>query len=169
MLLDYAGIKVDKMLLAEQIKKVPFEENGLRGNPNDGFVGNMYTFDQQGFGVYHGPIYQLANEYMPGKIIDITGAEFTEILTYLEHSKPVWVIVNTWYTHLPDKYWYTWKTASGEIKITYKEHSVLLTGFDEQYVYFNDPLGVVKNQKVLINEFEKAYNQMGKQAISYID
>lgn len=38
MLLQYKGVQVDKMQLASEIHRVPFEQNGLRGNPYEGFV-----------------------------------------------------------------------------------------------------------------------------------
>ncbi len=169
MLLNHAGIMVNKIELAENVKKVPFQQDGLMGNPNDGFVGSMYTLEEPGLGVYHDPIFDLAEHYLPNRIIDLTGFDFEEILIHLKDGKPIWVIANTWYNYVPETYWFTWKTSSGNIQITYQEHSVVLTGFDETYVFFNDPLEVIKNRKVLKTEFEKAYNQMGKQAITYLD
>lgn len=62
MMLQYAGITVDKMKLANEIKKVDFMNDGVRGNPNEGFVGNIYTFSESGYGVYHGPLFQLAKK-----------------------------------------------------------------------------------------------------------
>ncbi len=57
MLLQYKGVEVDKMKLASEIYRVPFEENGLHGNPYEGFVGNIYTKSEPGYGVYHQPIF----------------------------------------------------------------------------------------------------------------
>ncbi len=172
MLLEHAGVKADKMELAKEIKKdqTPFKyENGkvYFGNPYDGFVGDMYSYDHPGLGVYHGPVRELAEQYLPGKILDLTGAEFDVLKTALSSGHPVWVIINTAYKKLPEDYFQTWHTPSGTIQITYKEHSVLVTGYDDQYIYFNDPLTGIKNKKAPVRDFKEAWEQMGSQAITY--
>lgn len=58
----------------------------------------------------------------------------------------------------------TWHTEDGPIEITYRQHSVLVTGYDQEYVYFNDPLNYY--HKADIKHFEEAWVQMGKQAIT---
>ncbi|MBN2981794.1 C39 family peptidase [Cohnella algarum] len=173
MMLNYAGIDTDKMELAERVKKnpTPYEKkNGVIyfGNPYDGFVGDMYTFSKPGYGVYHGPIYELAEQYLPGRVIDMTGSQFEDILHAVKNGKPVWVISNTWFSQLPDSLFQTWETPTGQVKITYKEHSVLITGYDEKYIYFNDPLAEVKNRKIAVASFRAAWEQMGSQAITYV-
>lgn len=173
MLLQHANIQVDKMTLAEQIKKDPApyrEENGkiYFGNPHDGFVGNMYSRSEPGLGVYHGPVAELAERYLPGRILDLTGRAFEELKIHLSDHRPVWVIVNTTYKKLPESQFETWHTPSGTIKITYKEHAVLMTGYDEDYVYFNDPLTGEKNRKLELAGFREAWEQMGRQAITYV-
>jgi uncharacterized protein YvpB len=172
MLLQYAGISVDKMTLAKQIKKdpTPYErKNGriLFGNPNSGFVGDMYSLKKPGFGVYHGPVKELMERYLPGQIIDVTGSEFEDLLYLLSQQKPIWIIINTTYKKLRENQFQTWHTPTGEVKITFKQHSVLVTGYDEQYVYFNDPLTNQKNRKVSRYLFQEAWEQMGRQAITY--
>lgn len=167
MLLGHAGINVDKMTLAEQIVKVPFESNGLRGHPNEGFVGNIYTFSEPGLGVYHKPINDLAKNYLGDRVVDLTGQSFDVVINQLKHNKPVWVIINVAYDRLSEAHWMTWNTNQGPINITYKEHSVLITGFDEQSIYFNDPLTGVKDRKVDKAKFISGWEQMGSQAISY--
>ncbi|WP_427037015.1 C39 family peptidase [Cytobacillus pseudoceanisediminis] len=173
MLLQHAGIQADKMTLAKEIKKNPEPyriENGkiYFGHPNDGFIGDMYSFDNPGLGVYHKPVKELAEKYMPGSIEDLTGSDFEDLKIHLSDGRPVWVIINTAYKQLSDDFFQTWHTPSGKIQITYKEHSVLLTGYDQEYMYFNDPLTGEKNKKAPKNDFEKAWVQMGKQAITYL-
>ncbi|WP_257349307.1 C39 family peptidase [Pseudalkalibacillus decolorationis] len=174
MLLQHAGVNVDKMTLAKEVKKDPTsyqKRNGqvFFGNPNSGFVGDMYTKNKPGLGVYEKPIATLAESYLPGRVVNLTGSDFNKILEYVQKDKPVWIISNTTYSRLPDQYWQTWNTPTGKIKITYKEHSVLVTGYDDQYVYFNDPLRGIKNHKAPKQQFIKAWEQIGKQAITYED
>jgi uncharacterized protein YvpB len=173
MLLQYEGIEVGKMELAEMITKNPTplrNENGriFWGHPNDGYIGNMYSYDKPGYGVYHKPIKQLAERFLPGRVIDLTGREFEELKTFLSMDIPVWVITNTTYRKLPESSFEKWQTPRGEVKITYKEHSVLITGYDDKYIYFNDPLSGVKNKKIQEGDFIEAWTQMGRQAITYL-
>ncbi|MBB6453086.1 uncharacterized protein YvpB [Salirhabdus euzebyi] len=172
MLLGHAGVHVDKMTLASEIKRdpTPYQEkdgNIYFGNPHTGFVGNMYTFDQPGLGVYHRPIAELGEKYLPGRIVDLTGNSFEAVYEQLDNGKPVWVINTSWFAYVPDEYWETWNTPTGTIRVTKKEHSVLVTGYDENYIYFNDPLAVQKHKKVNKSSFIAGWNQMGNQAITY--
>jgi uncharacterized protein YvpB len=168
MLLGYAGISVDKMTLANEITTIPFRDsNGLRGNPNDGFVGDIYSFDNPGYGVYHAPIAALAKNYLPGRIIDLTGSSMDSVFNMIDNGSPVWVITNSRFSQLPESEFTTWQTSSGEIQITYREHSVLVVGYDENNVYINDPLADQPYTAVSRDSFEDSWIQMGKQAISY--
>jgi uncharacterized protein YvpB len=166
MLLQQAGIKVDKLTLAKEIKKVPFKENGVYGDPNDGFVGNMYP-GPPGFAVYHGPVAELAKKYLGTKVVDLTGSKWSVIEEQLSQNHPVWVIVNSAFKWLPPEYFQDWHTKNGEMQVTMHEHSVLVTGYDEKKVYFNDPLTKIKNKSVAKDDFKEAWKQMGSQAISY--
>jgi uncharacterized protein YvpB len=173
MLLQHADVSVEKEELAEKVRKdpTPYTKKDGKiyfGNPYFGFVGDMYSFENPGLGVYHGPIFYLAESYLNGKIINFTGQNFQAVYEQLNRDKPVWVIVTSTYAYVPEDFWEIWQTPFGQIKITYKEHSVLITGYDEEYIYFNDPL-TEKNRKVLKEDFIAGWVQMGKQAISYID
>jgi uncharacterized protein YvpB len=173
MLLKYAGVSADKMELADRIKRDPTayeKKNGqvYFGHPNTGFVGDMYSLDHPGLGVYHIPIKELAEQYLPGRIIDMTGGEFSEIEESISNGIPVWIITNSRYQTLPEEEFQTWQTPSGEIEITYREHSVVVTGYDENNVFFNDPLTGEKNKKVAKQDFIDAWVQMGRQTITYL-
>jgi uncharacterized protein YvpB len=168
MLLNAAGIDVDKMTLADELKKDPTSyqetENGIQwGNPDEGFVGDI-TGNEMGYGVYHKPIYQLAQNYLPNRVIDATVLEFQDLQFFLKHGEPIWVIVNMTYKELADSDYMNWVTPSGEtVKASLLEHSVLVVGYDENYVYFNDPMG--EQERAPKEDFIKAWEQMGKQAV----
>lgn len=68
-----------------------------------------------------------------------------------------------------DEHWKTWKTKEGDVKISRKTHSVLVTGYDENNVYFNDPFKLEKNQSANYEEFLSSWTQFGSQAVSYND
>jgi len=174
MLLAHAGVIIDKMELALNIKKdlTPYEEKDGKiyfGHPNNGFVGDMYNKKNPGLGVYYKPIMELAEQYLPGRMIDLTGEEFFTIEKRVSEGFPVWVIINTRYQRLPEKEFITWQTPEGPTEITYREHAAVITGFDASYVYVNDPLTVEKNKQVPKDDFIKAWVQMGRQAITYTE
>lgn len=172
MLLQYNDIKVSKMELADEIAKdpTPYQSNAdgiYFGNPYKGFVGDMYTLDNPGYGVYHEPIADLARKYMGDHVHDFSGDSFSEILYHLNNERPVWVITNASYQKLGEDAFETWQTPDGEVDITMRLHSVLVTGYDEAFIYFNDPL-TNTGKKAPITSFEEAWMQMGKQAITVI-
>lgn len=170
MLLRHAGIGADKMTLAAQVDKVPYLQSGLYGNPNDGFVGDMYTKANPGYGVYHAPIERLAERYLPGRIVKLTGMPFDELLTqHVGQGRPVWIVTNATFKNLDAASFTTWPTASGDVQITWHDHSVVVTGYDPAFVFINDPLDASANanKKLPREAFREAWEQMGKQAIGY--
>lgn len=172
MLLNYAGVDVDKMELAANIKKdsTPYQkanDHVYFGNPNQGFVGDMYNLANPGYGVYHEPIADLAKTYLKDKVHDFSGFSFSQILYYINTGQPVWVITNATFEKLDTNAFQTWDTDEGPVTITMREHSVLITGYDQDYIYFNDPLSAEK-RKVPIASFREAWIQMGRQAITIL-
>lgn len=169
MLIQSQGIAADKMTLAKQIHKLPFRDaNYVRSNPYDGFVGDIYTFSKSGYGVYHGPVAQLAEKYLPGKINDVTGQTIDSVYSLIDSGSPVWVIINSTFAPLPESEFTVWDTNTGKVKITYNEHSVLIVGYDSQSVFINDPLAETGYKSVPRNAFEQAWVQMGSQAIGVV-
>ncbi len=171
MLLNYKGIKVDKMTLATEVKKDTTPYNVINGkiyfgNPNNGFVGNIFDYSSKGLGVYHLPIYGLLSSYAGNNALDLTGCEFEDLYYFINKNCPIWIITNTKYDELPQSSFETWITPDGEVTVTYNEHSVLVVGYDDNYVYINDPLassGYTKKEKT---RFIKAWKQMGRQAVT---
>ncbi len=161
MILNYNGINVTKNELANNIKTVPFTYNdGKKGNPNVGFVGDMAH--GPGLGVYNGPVFELAQKYAGEKAINLTNSPFTDLLKKVSQGHPVWIITTS--SFAPVAAFQTWDTPQGKIDITFSEHSSVITGYDENYIYVNNPYGE-KNQKLPRTAFIKAWEQMGKQAI----
>lgn len=172
MLLAYNGIETNKMDLAKEIKKDPTPhvliDNQVHfGNPHLGFVGDMYSFETPGLGVYNEPIAELAAFYAGAeRVHNFSGESFTEIINQLNNDRPVWVIINASYKELPKDQFKVWQTSQGPVEITMREHSVLITGYDQEYIYFNDPLN--RETRAPIDDFKAAWKQMGKQAITIL-
>lgn len=174
MIFAFNGKNVNKMKLAQEIKKDPTpyskDKNGriYYGNPYDGFVGDIYNARKNGYGVYHGPIAELARNYFDEDVFDLTGLEFEDVLYFLSQGYPVWVIINSTYTPLNEDAFQMWHTPTGIVKVTSKEHSVVIAGYDHQTIYINDPLYPQQNKPVDRNNFKKAWEQMGHQAVVII-
>lgn len=170
MLLQHHDIEIDKMELAKKIEKDPapyqITNEGIHfGNPHNGFVGDMYSFETPGLGVYHEPIADLAADYVgKERVHDFSGEDFHTIIDNLNEGYPVWVIINATYQKLSKENFTTWHTSDGPIEITMRQHSVLITGYDHEHIYFNDPLN--REEKALLTDFKAAWEQMGKQAIT---
>lgn len=151
-------MQVLKNKLAAQIKRVSVKcENGLRGNPNEGFIGDMEEWP--GLGVYAGPVIDFVRQYVEDRVEDLTGQPFDRLLDEVANGNPVWIICTTNFVHVPN--FKTWKTPRGAIEITFNIHSGVITGFDEQYIYVNNPCGP-KNQRVERKKPIQARDSMGR-------
>jgi uncharacterized protein YvpB len=171
MLLQYTGIKVDKMDLAKQIPKDddPVSKNKSGdiihwGNPNHGFVGDI-TGKNMGYAVYAQPVEKLMKRYLPNQTVNLTGKSFDTLLSQVQNQKPV-LVWTTGDFKSPGR-WESWNHGAEKIKTPLDLHVVVLTGFDSNHVYVNDPLTGGKNQKVSKQSFVNSWNALGKQALSY--
>lgn len=173
MLLQYYGIKVDKMELVPELKKdpAPIVYNDGRlilswGDPEVGFVGDI-TGRSIGYGVYNQPLFELLKRYIK-TAVNLSGSDLETLENQLSTGAPVVVWTTVTYTNPPEKEWREWKTPEGKvIRATFKEHSVLVVGYDEKNVYINDPLSGGKQVAVDKQTFLSGWNALGKQAISY--
>jgi uncharacterized protein YvpB len=162
MILNHHGIEVTKNQLAEKITKVPFEyPNKKKGNPHVGFVGDMA--EGPGLSVYNEPIFDLAKEYAGEKVVNLTNSPFDDVLKKVGRGIPVWVIITSKF--VPVSTFEKWETLQGTIYVTFNVHSVVITGYDHDSIYINDPFGY-KNRKVDKKNFILAWEDMGSQAIA---
>lgn len=172
MLLAYEGHPVSKVILAEEEPqdKTPLVMNQETkqiiswGNPDVGFVGSVTGQTQMGYGIYHGPLVKLVDEISPNRGLDLTGLPFSDIENVVAHGTPVLVWDTA--TFSPTDDWVTWQSPTGLVHATFDEHAVLLVGYTDDAVYINNPLTGIAAQKVPIQSFVEAWEQMGKQAIT---
>ncbi|HHT7188864.1 TPA: S-layer homology domain-containing protein [Bacillus cereus] len=164
----YTGRSVNKVNFAFQM---PFDNTRLQkqggqfkvwGDPDVGFVGDV-TGRTPGYAINPGPLKQLLDQYARGT--NLTGNNFSVLESYVRNGKPV----VTWVTVALNnpRPTVTWKTPQGKtIYARMNTHAVVLTGVDDNYVYYNDPFYGTKNVKISKARFESIYNQMGKKALS---
>ncbi len=126
----------------------------------------MYNINNNGYGVYHGPIADLAKQYKSKEVMDLTGVNIEILLSLISNNMPIWVVANSTYKPLDENMFEIWHTPTGITKITYREHAVVMTGYSDQYIYINDPLRADKNIPVNRDDFIKAWIQMGSQAVA---
>ncbi|HDR4420650.1 TPA: S-layer homology domain-containing protein [Bacillus cereus] len=151
--------------------EMPFDQTKLRnyktssqiwGDPDVGFVGDV-TGNTPGYSINPEPLKKLLDKYARGT--NLTGNDLSVLEDYVRNGKPV----VTWVTVALNnpRAITTWKTPGGKtIYGRMNTHAVVLTGVDENYVYYNDPFYGTKNVKVSKSRFASIYNQMGKKALS---
>ena len=170
MLLAAVGHPINKMVLAKEepldpTKLVMDSKGNIQywGNPNVGFVGSISGY---GYGIYHGPMTKFINKLLPGSAKDLTGDSFSSIMAEVAKGHPV--MVWTTATFQPTTLWQTWDSPEGSVRATMEEHAVLLVGWNGQHLLVNDPLTGVAAEAVDLKPFVAAWEQLGKQAVTFI-
>ncbi|MFP7295953.1 C39 family peptidase [Neobacillus niacini] len=171
MVLNFAGVKTDKMDLYRSIQKDPDpikrSANGdilNWGNPADGFVGDM-TGKKAGYAVFDKPMEALVNQKLPGRAVNLTNQPFERILEHVSAGYPV-VVWTTGDYRLPDR-WESWYHGQQVIKTPLDLHAVVLVGYDANFVYLNDPLSGGKQVRVGKDRFISSWKALQSRAISY--
>ncbi|WP_084362148.1 C39 family peptidase [Robertmurraya korlensis] len=170
MMLQFAGVQTNKMDLYNKIKKDNdpiVKQNGdiIRwGDPDEGFVGDM-TGRSAGYAVFDGPIINLINAYLPGKAVNLTNKSFSEIEAHVAKGFPV-VVWTTGDYRLPDRP-ESWMHGNKKIITPLDLHAVVLVGFDQSFVYLNDPLSGRKQVKVNKQQFLQSWHALKNRAVSY--
>lgn len=125
MLLAFHGVTVTEQELTQKVGFDPTpKQNGIWGDPQKGFVGNIdgkMLID--GYGVHNKPIARVANQYR--NALAKTGASLEDLMNELEDGKPVII-----WSYLSTGKPFRWKTVDGEvINAVYGEHTKVLQGF----------------------------------------
>lgn len=165
MLINYNNINVSKTEVAKAMPKssAPYLSNGkyVAAHPNDYFIGN--PFSANSYGAYAPVIAKTLNNYLPGRAINLTNKSFDAILEYIDAGQPVvmWVTIDMRNTYKGR----TWQTPYGSFTWTAPQHAVLMTGYDNEYIYYNDPT-TGTNRKTSKEVFINRWASLGKQAVT---
>ena len=110
------------------------------GNPYTNFVGyvNGSDWTPTGFGVYWPVILDLAHRYGLPNAIGGEGFEPDRIYRELAAGHPVQVWIETRFTRVPLGTWTAWDGT--QVRYSYAEHSVTLSGVSPTQVRINDVL-----------------------------
>jgi uncharacterized protein YvpB len=149
MMLNYAGISASKEEVAALL---PYAND-----PNEGFTGSLYDvvypgyYGYNGYGGYGGIIWppallDLVRGFC-GSAVDLTEQPWETVRASIDQGKPVCV-------------WFS-RASSGAL-----DHTVLLTGYSDTTVWFNDPLER-KDATLDLDAFLLYWEQNGYRALSY--
>jgi uncharacterized protein YvpB len=169
MALSFYGVSVSKLTLAREMPMdqtpIARDEDGkitVWGDPEDGFVGDPFD---NGITINPRPLKQLADRYRPGSLA-LYGEEFSSIESHLTDGRPVLI----WFTihhELPIER--SWKTPAGKtVPAPRPLHCIVLTGTDDDYVYFHDCESTEKSGahvKAAKEHFIRIYDAMGRRAL----
>ena len=159
MVLNYYGYNVEKEELVDEYMI-------YRDSEPTGFDGDPYSAD--GGAMWPPALAAAATNFMEDHNdervgIDVSGASLAELLHFIEDGIPVIVWVNGDFEPYIE---YDGIQLWEEDKVYYSywnEHCVVLTGFDEENVYIQNPQ--VGEEKISIEDFEEVYEICGKYAI----
>lgn len=171
MLLNYKGVKVDKLTLAKQMKKNPtkavYNSSGeviKWGNPKYGFVGDVYGESGIGYSIDPEPLMPLISKYQENPN-NLTGKSLDDIKESINNENPVLVWVESNFSY-PIEFIQWNDEKGGVVKATFDIHAILITGYDGENIYYNDPLTGEKNKAISQNRFTQVWKAMGSKALS---
>lgn len=174
MVMQYYGYKVnpEQMVAATPTGKGKYQKDGVwyAANPFEEFVGDPHKKLKDGsYGCFAKPITTAMNTFAGGRAKNISGCKESDLYRYVAAGKPVvvWGVARgnpvtngvTW--NYVDK---NGVPIGGSYKELVHEHCFVLIGYDDTYVYLNDPVaGKCVTQKK--SAFSQNWNKLFKQAI----
>lgn len=170
MVLKYKGYKVSVQNIIDNTqsgsKKYKGDDgNWYGGNPFEEFVGRPHLGLGKGsYGVFAKPIASAMSNYAGGKVKNISGCSEKALLNYVSKGNPVvvWCVKNA--GNLKKGVVWTYEDRSGTFQELIGEHCAVLIGYDEDYVYLNDP-SAGQNVKQSRSKFMSNWKQLYQQAI----
>lgn len=168
MVLKYKGYDVSAKDIINKTKtgsKKHQKSDGLwyGANPFEEFVGNpSLGLGKGSYGVFAKPIAEAMGAYASGKVTNISGCSENELFNQVSKGNPVvvWCVKNGGNL----KEGVTWHYDGGTFKELVGEHCAVLIGYDEDYVYLNDP-SAGENVKQSKAKFISNWKQLFSQAI----
>lgn len=170
MVLKYKGYNVSVKNIIDNTKtgtkKYQGEDGVWRGaNPFNAFVGSpSLGLGKGSYGVFAGPIANAMELYAPGKVSNISGCSENELFNQVSKGNPVvvWCVKNG--GNLKEGVTWQCEDGSGTFTELVGEHCAVLIGYDENYVYLNDP-SAGENVKQSKSKFISNWKQLFSQAI----
>lgn len=159
--LNYLGYDVDKLTMADD-----FLDKGKVGetSPYKAFVGNPR--DENSCGAFAPVLVNSARKYLASKdsdmnVYNVTGADYNELVEYVDQGHPVLVWETMWMAKPHDAA--EWHVDGETIVWKSHEHAMVLIGYTPDTYIMADPLrGIYEYDKDVV---EERYKDMGKHAI----
>lgn len=170
MVLKYKGYNVSVQNIIDNTKSGSKKYKGKDGNwyganPFEAFVGKpSLGLGKGSYGVFAKPIVSAMSVYAGGKVKNISGCSENELLGYVSLGNPVvvWCVKNA--GNLKEGVTWNYEDGSGSFKELIGEHCAVLIGYDEDYIYLNDP-SAGKNVKQSRSKFMSNWKKLYSQAI----
>ena len=137
MMLQYAGVKIDKMRFAAAVPR--------SSDPNSGFVGEPTSNVGVGLYIYPQGLLATVRQYLP-TAINLSGMSLPQLKAQLAKRHPVVV----WVTGLDG----------------FASHTVTMTGYQSNALFYNDPW-TGRRETINNHDFETIWQQNGRRALSY--
>lgn len=172
MLLQYYGFQTNKNELAAKLTYVPVyedEANNIHGDPQEGFVGNIYGGDMA-MGAFVEPIEKVARAVVKDQyqVVSSRDTDFETLLEQVQMGTPVWIVSTVDYEIPSESDFMLWQTKSGSVSVTGLCHAVVITGVKGTNVYVNNPYGQ-KDEEIDRAVLEEIYEKMGSQSLYLVD
>lgn len=168
MLLKYKGYDVSVEDIVENTatgsKKYQTKDGKWYGaNPFKEFVGHpSLRLINGSYGVFAEPIANAMKKYAEDKVKNISGCTEEELFTYVSNGEPivVWCVKNA--GDLEEGVEWHYEDGSGSFQELIGQHCAVLIGYDEQFVYLNDPSAgenVKQDKQKFLYNWKMLYSQ----------